>query len=80
MSGENTQEVVQEASQILITFANKDSVSVEMVMRNVSAAQLLLAAIWMDRKARQIMDEAEAQRREQAAASTILMPKLRRVD
>ena len=74
-----SEEKTQEDSQILITFANRDSVNVEIAIKNISAAQLILAAIWLDRKGRQVMDLAEVQQQEQMR-SQILLPKIKRVD
>ena len=54
-------------SQILITFKDPKSIEFDIQLSNVAASQMLLAAQWLEIRARIFIEAAEKERRDQVA-------------
>lgn len=72
----------EERSQILITFKGRSSIEFDIQFINVAAAQMLLAAQWLELKARAFIEANERERRARLASLTdentkILVPTMK---
>lgn len=75
---EDSKDEIQ-SSQILITFKDPKSIEFDIKLSNVAASQMLLAAQWLDIRARALIGAVEKARQDQVARVTnpsqqILLP------